>query len=70
VAGDGQRSQSIDLQEQGGGFKQRRSLLHPLIFKFASSRRQPDTFSLARYSDMKSKLVNIPPLDDNDPSLH
>ena len=27
------------------------------IFKFASSRGKPDTFSLAGYSDMKSKLV-------------
>jgi hypothetical protein len=58
VAGDGQSSQLIDLQEQGGGFKERRSLLLlPLHFKFASSRGQPDTFSLAGYSDMKSKLV-------------
>jgi hypothetical protein len=37
------------------------------IFKFASSRKQPDTFSLKR-NEMEGG--NIPPLDDNDPSRH
>ena len=40
------------------------------IFKFSPSLGQSDMFSLAGYSDMKSKLVTSLRYDDNDPSLH
>ena len=40
------------------------------FFKFSSSVGQSDMFSLAGYSDMKSKLVTSLRHDDNDPSLH
>ena len=40
------------------------------FFKFSSSLGQSDMFSLAGYSDMKSKLVTSLRYDDNDPSLH
>ena len=40
------------------------------FFKFSSSLGQADMFSLAGYSDMKSKLVTSLRYDDNDPSLH
>jgi hypothetical protein len=39
------------------------------IFKFASSLGQSDTFSLAGYSDMKSKLVTFLRYDNKEPSL-
>ena len=66
-----QSSQRDRYAGVGGNFKEWRSLLLlPLLFKFSPSLGQSDMFSLAGYSDMKSKLVTSLRYDDNDPSLH
>jgi hypothetical protein len=61
----------IDTQEEAATSKSGEACYDfYCIFRFASSLGQSDMFSLAGYSDMKIETGNIPPLDDNDPSLH
>jgi hypothetical protein len=60
----------IDTQEQAAISKSGEACYYfHCIFKFASSLGQSDTFSLAGYSYMKSKLVTSLRYDDNEPSL-
>lgn len=60
----------IDTQEEAAISKSGEACYYfHCIFKFSSSLGQSDTFSLAGYSDMKSKLVTSLRYDDNEPSL-
>jgi hypothetical protein len=65
-----QSSQRDRYAGAGGNFKEWRNLpLLSLLFQISPSLGQFDMFSLAGYSDMKSKLVTSLCYDDDKPSL-
>ena len=60
----------VDTQEQAAISKSGEACYYfHCFFKFSPSLGQSDMFSLAGYSDMKSKLVRSLRYDDNEPSL-